>query len=164
MERGKCRRGSLNLPMNVYLLQYFYCSWLRTGTHARTNIHRHTHTHTESKARAHTHTHTRFLSTTELKIRYNHIILQGCCRLSDVSNYKHGIISKRFELEGWNLLWCFIMTWQARFSSRIKIEPPLPPYHPPKQGQKANFCNFGLMSMKFCMEVTFGGIQLKRNT
>ena len=29
-------------------------------------------------------------------------------------------------------------------------------------GQKANFYYFGPMSMKFCMEVSFGGIQLKR--
>ena len=28
------------------------------------------------------------------------------CRLSCVvSNFKHGIISKRFELEGWNFVW-----------------------------------------------------------
>ena len=38
------------------------------------------------------------------------------------------------------------------------------PYHPPKQVRRANFYNFYPMSMKFCMEVTFGGIQPKRNT
>ena len=81
------------------------------------------------------------------------LILQGWCQMSDVvSNFKHGIISKHFELEGWNFVWCFLMTWQARFSSRIKIGHPQPPYHPPKQGQKANFYNFGLMSMKFLKE------------
>ena len=40
---------------------------------------------------------------------------------------RHGIISRRFELEGWNFVWCFLMTWKPRFSSRKKIGPPLPP-------------------------------------
>ena len=44
------------------------------------------------------------------------------------------------------------------------IVTPNHPTTPPKRGQKANFYNYGLMSMKFCMEVTFRGIQLKRNT
>ena len=35
---------------------------------------------------------------------------------------------------------------------------------PPKQMRKAHFYIFCPMLMKFCMEVTFGGIQLKRNT
>ena len=55
------------------------------------------------------------------------------------SNFKHGIISKRFELEGWNFVWSFLMTWQARFSSRKKIGPPQPPptpLPPPKTGSK----------------------------
>ena len=39
-----------------------------------------------------------------------------------------------------------------------------PPYPPPKQVRRANFYNFHSMSMKFGMEVTFGGIQLKGNT
>ena len=40
------------------------------------------------------------------------IILQGWVS-SVVSNFKHGIIFKRFELEGWNSVWCFFMTWHG---------------------------------------------------
>ena len=50
-----------------------------------------------------------------------------------VPKFKHGIISKQFELEGWNCVWCFFMTWQARFSSIKNIGPPLPP---PETGSK----------------------------
>ena len=52
-----------------------------------------------------------FLSTTELKIPSRTLVLQGWCSLSDVSNFKHEIISKRFELEGGNFVWCFPLTW-----------------------------------------------------
>ena len=38
------------------------------------------------------------------------------------------------------------------------------PYHPTKQVRRANFYNCHPVSMEFFMEVTFGGIQLKRNT
>ena len=65
------------------------------------------------------------------KIPSRTITLQGWVS-SVVSNFKHRIISKRFELQGWNFVWCFLMTWQARFSHRILIGPPQPPYHPPK--------------------------------
>ena len=43
------------------------------------------------------------------------------------SNFKHGIFSKRFELEDGNFIWCFLMTWQPRFNSRKKIGAPYPP-------------------------------------
>ena len=44
-----------------------------------------------------------------------------CC-VSSVSNLKHGIFSKRFELEDGNFVWCFLMTWKPSFSSRKKIQ------------------------------------------
>ena len=48
---------------------------------------------------------------------------------------------------------------------KIKSDHPNPPnpptgYHSPTQVRKANFYNCHPMSMKLCMEVTFGGIQL----
>ena len=101
----------------------------------------------------------------------DYIVLQAwvssVCRVSvvSVSNFKDGIFPKRFELESWNFVWCFLMTCQARFSSRKKIgppQPPQPPYPPQKQVRRANFYNFHPMSMKFYMEVTF--LQPKRNT
>ena len=58
--------------------------------------------------------------------------------------------------------WVSSVVCHVSFSLRIKIGLPQPPYHPPKQGQKATFYNLCLMSMKFGMEVTFGGIQIKK--
>ena len=79
--------------------------------------------------------HRLFLSTTELNnsVEDHSSSRVGVeCRLSSVvcPILQHAIISKHFELEGWNFVWRFPQTWQASFSSRIKIGPPQPPYHP----------------------------------
>ena len=85
------------------------------------------------------------------------IILQGwvssvVCRLSSsvrpspiFFNFKHGIISKCFELANWNFSWYLFMTWWVRFSSKIKIGPP----NPPKTPRNGDYFKHGIISKRF---------------
>ena len=78
--------------------------------------------------------------------------------------FHDGITFERFKLEGWNFMWGLIMEIFSKNEPMEKFrppQPPQPPYPPPKQSRWDNFCNFHPSSMKFCMEVTNGGIQLK---
>ena len=78
--------------------------------------------------------------------------------------FHDGITFERFELEGWNFMWGLIMEIFSKNEPMEKFrpaQPPQPPYPPPKQSRWDNFYNFRTILMRFCMEVTNVGIQLK---
>ena len=66
---------------------------------------------------------------------------------------------ERFELEGWNFLWCLSMKnlLGGRFFFLIRPpQPPQPPYPLCNPPQYTNFANFGPIWMKLCVEVKNG--------
>ena len=78
--------------------------------------------------------------------------------------FYNGITFERFELEGWNFMWGPIMEIFSISKPMENLWPPQPPqpaYPTPKQLLWDNFYNFRPISMKFRMEVTNRGIQLK---
>ena len=68
---------------------------------------------------------------------------------------------ERFELEGWNFVWGFIIKIYSINEPKEKFQPAQPPYPLPKRSRSDDFYNFCSISIKCGMEVTNGGITVR---